>query len=38
MASDLLVFPDYNGNGMFKSLGNIRANPQIGLLFVAMGE
>jgi len=21
-----LVFPDYDGNGMFKSLGNIRAN------------
>jgi predicted pyridoxine 5'-phosphate oxidase superfamily flavin-nucleotide-binding protein len=38
MAPDLLVFPDYDGNGMFKSLGNIRANPQIGLLFIAMGE
>src|SRR5215468_2958792 len=35
---DLLVFPDYDGNGMFKSLGNIRANPQVGLLFIAMGE
>jgi predicted pyridoxine 5'-phosphate oxidase superfamily flavin-nucleotide-binding protein len=30
---DLLVFPDYDGNGMFKSLGNIRDNPQVGLLF-----
>ncbi len=37
-APDMLVFPDYDGNGMFKSLGNIRANPQIGLLFIAMGE
>src|SRR5690606_38862667 len=34
---DLLIFPDYDGNGMFKSLGNIRANPQVGLLFIAMG-
>ena len=37
-APDLLVFPDYDGNGMFKSLGNILANPQVGLLFIAMGE
>jgi hypothetical protein len=33
-----LVFPDYDGNGMFKSLGNIEANPNVGLLFIAMGE
>ncbi|HEX2801427.1 MAG TPA: pyridoxamine 5'-phosphate oxidase family protein [Phenylobacterium sp.] len=33
-----LVFPDYDGNGMFKSLGNIAANPWVGLLFIAMGE
>jgi uncharacterized protein len=31
-----LEFPDYDGNGMFKSLGNIRANPYVGLLFMAM--
>ncbi|MGE0767240.1 MAG: pyridoxamine 5'-phosphate oxidase family protein [Hyphomicrobiaceae bacterium] len=37
-APDLLLFPDYDGNGMFKSLGNIKANPQVGLLFIAMGE
>ena len=37
-APDLLVFPDYDGNGMFKSLGNIRANPNIGLLFIAMED
>lgn len=38
MAPDLLIFPDYDGNGMFKSLGNILANPHVGLLFIAMDE
>src|SRR5262245_32242086 len=38
LAPDLLVYPDYDGNGMFKSLGNIRRNPNVGLLFIAMGE
>jgi predicted pyridoxine 5'-phosphate oxidase superfamily flavin-nucleotide-binding protein len=37
-APDLLMFPDYDGNGMFKSLGNIEANPHVGLLFMTMGE
>ena len=31
-----LAFPDYDGNGMFKSLGNLRANPAVGLLFISM--
>ncbi|MEI7805847.1 MAG: pyridoxamine 5'-phosphate oxidase family protein [Hyphomicrobiales bacterium] len=31
-----LAFPDYDGNGMFKSLGNIAVNPHVGLLFIAM--
>jgi predicted pyridoxine 5'-phosphate oxidase superfamily flavin-nucleotide-binding protein len=31
-----LAFPDYDGNGMFKSLGNISVNPNIGMLFIAM--
>src|SRR5882672_1182490 len=31
-----LAFPDYDGNGMFKSLGNILVNASIGLLFIAM--
>ena len=31
-----IAFPDYDGNGMFKSLGNIEANPHVGLLFIAM--
>jgi predicted pyridoxine 5'-phosphate oxidase superfamily flavin-nucleotide-binding protein len=34
---DLLVWPDYDGNGMFKSLGNISLNPFVGLLFIRMG-
>ena len=38
LAPDLLAFPDYDGNGMFKSLGNIRANAHVGLLFIAMEE
>ena len=31
-----IAFPDYDGNGMFKSLGNIVVNADIGLLFIAM--
>jgi hypothetical protein len=34
----LLVFPDYDGNGMFKSLGNLKINPNVGLLFIAMTD
>lgn len=37
-ASDRLEFPDYDGNGMFKSLGNILANPHVGLLFITLDE
>ena len=29
-----LAFPDYNGNGMFKSLGTILENPNVGLIFI----
>jgi predicted pyridoxine 5'-phosphate oxidase superfamily flavin-nucleotide-binding protein len=35
-AEDELIFPDYDGNGMFKSLGNIVVNQSVGLLFLAM--
>jgi uncharacterized protein len=35
---DLLVWPDYDGNGMFKSLGNVAINPSVGLLFIRFGE
>ena len=38
LAPDLLVFPDYDGNGMFKSMGNIKTNAEVGLLFISMGE
>ncbi|MCL5059351.1 MAG: pyridoxamine 5'-phosphate oxidase family protein [Candidatus Thermoplasmatota archaeon] len=30
----VLVFPDYPGNGLFNSLGNVLVNPHIGLLFI----
>ena len=33
-----LVFPSYDGNGMYKSLGNIRANPAVGLLFMSFEQ
>lgn len=29
-----LASSSYHGNGMFKSLGNVLANPPVGLLFV----
>jgi len=29
-----LAFPDYDGNGQFRSLGNISLNPHVGLLFI----
>jgi predicted pyridoxine 5'-phosphate oxidase superfamily flavin-nucleotide-binding protein len=38
VAPDLLVWPDYDGNGMFRSLGNIAVNAQVGLLFMRIGE
>ncbi|MTH77984.1 pyridoxamine 5'-phosphate oxidase family protein [Paracoccus aestuariivivens] len=37
IGADELVFPDYDGNGMFRSLGNILVNAAIGMLFIAMG-
>lgn len=30
-----LIFPSYDGNGMFFSIGNISTNPQVGLLFIS---
>ena len=29
-----LAFPSYDGNGMFYSMGNLDANPSVGLLFI----
>jgi predicted pyridoxine 5'-phosphate oxidase superfamily flavin-nucleotide-binding protein len=33
-----LAFPDYDGNGMFKGLGNVLVNPNIGLLFIDLHD
>ena len=37
-APNELAFPDYDGNGMFKSLGNLLVNPRVGLLFIDLHE
>jgi predicted pyridoxine 5'-phosphate oxidase superfamily flavin-nucleotide-binding protein len=37
-APDELAFPDYDGNGMFKSLGNVAVNASVGLLFIDLHE
>ena len=36
-APNQLIFPDYDGNRMYKSLGNIHINPNVGLLFINFG-
>ena len=33
-----LAFPNYDGNGMYKSLGNLRVNPRVGLVFLRWAE
>ncbi|MEE1930438.1 pyridoxamine 5'-phosphate oxidase family protein [Streptomyces sp. TRM 70351] len=33
-----IVFPSYDGNGMFRSLGNVLENPAVGLLFIDYGR
>lgn len=30
-----IVFPSYDGNGMYLSMGNITSHPEIGILFIA---
>src|ERR1043165_4122452 len=37
-ADNEIAFPDYDGNGMFKSLGNLLVNPNVGLLFIDLHE
>lgn len=32
------AFPDFDGNGAFMSLGNIRQNPQVGCLFIDFAD
>lgn len=34
IADDTLAFPSYDGNGMFRSLGNLSVNPKVGILFI----
>lgn len=34
LENDILIWPDYAGNKMFNTLGNIQANPNTGLLFL----
>jgi len=34
LSADTIAFPSDDGNGMFKSLGNILANPNVGILFI----
>jgi hypothetical protein len=33
-----IAFQNYDGNGMFRSLGNIQSNPWVGLLFIEFGD
>lgn len=33
-----LAFPSYDGNGMFMTLGNIKGNNKIGMLFIAFDK
>jgi len=34
LGSSEIAFPSYDGNGMFRSLGNISVNPSVGLLVI----
>ena len=33
-----IAFPNYDGNGMYLSVGNLVENPQVGLLFISFTE
>jgi predicted pyridoxine 5'-phosphate oxidase superfamily flavin-nucleotide-binding protein len=33
-----LAFPNYDGNGMYLSMGNVLKNPRVGLLFIDLEE
>ncbi len=35
---ETIAYPDYNGNGMFVTLGNALVNPHVGLLFINFEE
>ncbi len=30
----MIEFPEYDGNSMYRTIGNIAKNPNVGLLFV----
>ncbi len=36
MGENVVAWPDYDGNRMYRSLGNIACNPRVGLLFIRM--
>ena len=38
LGSSLLAWPDYDGNKMFQTLGNLSVNPSAGLLFLDFGS
>ncbi|HET9122290.1 MAG TPA: pyridoxamine 5'-phosphate oxidase family protein [Acidiferrobacteraceae bacterium] len=38
LTENMLVFPDYSGNNLYNSLGNILTNPHIGMLFIDFGR
>src|SRR6266571_8159875 len=33
-----IAFPNYDGNGMYLTAGNVLANPHVGLLFISFEE
>jgi uncharacterized protein len=33
-----IAFPNYDGNGMYLTMGNLLANPHVGLLFISFEE
>ena len=38
MDEHTLAFPNYDGNGMYLSMGNVLKNPHVGLLFIDLEE
>jgi len=34
LSKSVLAYPEYKGNGVWASLGNIRENPQMGMVFI----
>lgn len=38
MDARTLIFPDFSGNGLYNSLGNMVVNPHVGMLFVDFGR